>query len=85
MTCRERETRIGPVSRIVVLERDGWRCYLCACDLMRGGDNRHPRAATIDHVVPLSRGGTHTYANLRACCRACNNAKGASVREAAHG
>lgn len=32
--------------------------------------------ATIDHVIPISRGGTHAQDNLRLACRKCNEAKG---------
>lgn len=31
---------------------------------------------TIDHVVPLSAGGTNDLANLAVRCRACNSRKG---------
>jgi len=31
---------------------------------------------TLDHVIPVSRGGEHTYANIQATCQPCNNAKG---------
>jgi 5-methylcytosine-specific restriction endonuclease McrA len=31
---------------------------------------------TIDHVVPLSQGGTDNIHNLQLLCRACNTAKG---------
>ena len=30
----------------------------------------------IDHVIPLSKGGAHTYENLRVACAACNGRKG---------
>lgn len=30
---------------------------------------------TIDHVVPLSRGGRHAYSNLVPCCAPCNSDK----------
>lgn len=33
-------------------------------------------ADTIDHVIPLSRGGTNELSNLRPACRQCNMAKG---------
>lgn len=33
-------------------------------------------ADTIDHVIPLSRGGTNELSNLRPACRECNMAKG---------
>lgn len=31
--------------------------------------------ATIDHVIPLSRGGEHLPANVQAACLRCNSAK----------
>ena len=34
--------------------------------------SRAGSAPTLDHIVPLSRGGSHSYANLQACCRRCN-------------
>jgi 5-methylcytosine-specific restriction endonuclease McrA len=30
---------------------------------------------TIDHVVPISRGGTHGIGNLVASCKSCNSSK----------
>ena len=42
---------------------------------LRKGD---PRRATVDHIQPLSRGGSDHPDNLQAACRACNQAKGAS-------
>jgi len=33
-------------------------------------------ADTVDHVVPLERGGTNWPANLRPACRSCNSSKG---------
>lgn len=32
--------------------------------------------ATLDHVIPKSRGGTDAPSNLALACHACNNAKG---------
>lgn len=57
--------RVVPVSRRGVLRRDEHRCAYC------GG-----HAATIDHVLPRSRGGLDTWDNLVACCVRCNNLKG---------
>jgi 5-methylcytosine-specific restriction endonuclease McrA len=31
--------------------------------------------STIDHVIPLNKGGTHAIGNLVACCKSCNSAK----------
>jgi 5-methylcytosine-specific restriction endonuclease McrA len=57
--------RAIPVSRRAVFGRDGHRCQYC------GG-----AAESIDHVVPRSRGGEHTWENVVACCRRCNMHKG---------
>ncbi|NCN39704.1 HNH endonuclease [bacterium] len=38
---------------------------------------------TLDHVIPLSRGGAHNWTNVVTACSACNNKKGAmSLKEA---
>lgn len=34
---------------------------------------------TLDHVVPLKRGGSHGIGNLVAACRTCNSSKGAKL------
>jgi 5-methylcytosine-specific restriction endonuclease McrA len=34
-----------------------------------------PRELTMDHIVPVSRGGKTTKGNVAACCKECNNAK----------
>jgi 5-methylcytosine-specific restriction endonuclease McrA len=34
---------------------------------------------TVDHVIPLSRGGEHEAANLTAACYSCNSSKGAKL------
>jgi 5-methylcytosine-specific restriction endonuclease McrA len=37
---------------------------------------------TLDHVIPISRGGKHEYANLVPACRPCNSSKcGMTIRE----
>jgi 5-methylcytosine-specific restriction endonuclease McrA len=35
----------------------------------------HPRAATLDHIVPMSCGGGHTYANTQCSHWQCNQLK----------
>ncbi len=56
--------RAVPMTRAGVLRRDGRRCAYCG-----------RKADTIDHVVPRSRGGTHTWDNCVAACRVCNSRK----------
>lgn len=46
-------------------------CYWCGCDLPHWLKSR-----TIDHLVPLSRGGDHTIKNCVVACESCNKFKG---------
>jgi 5-methylcytosine-specific restriction endonuclease McrA len=46
----------------------GWRCRYCEEQLS-------PQTLTIDHQIPVSRGGTDHPANLVPACRPCNSAK----------
>lgn len=56
---------------IAILAQFGNRCVYC------GGDG----PMTMDHAVPLSRGGHHIAANVVPACRLCNSAKGALTAE----
>lgn len=59
-----------------VFERDGWRCWICGRKLLESDRGMvKPEAPEIDHVIPMSTGGPHTYGNTKACCRRCNCAK----------
>jgi len=35
----------------------------------------HPKALTMDHIVPIARGGRSTKSNVVPACKTCNNAK----------
>jgi 5-methylcytosine-specific restriction endonuclease McrA len=59
-----------------VLERGGWRCYLCGeatPQELRGSTDLS--APEVDHIVPLARGGSHSMLNAACACRGCNLAK----------
>jgi 5-methylcytosine-specific restriction endonuclease McrA len=43
-------------------------CHYCGARVGR-------EALTMDHIVPLSRGGRSTKGNLVPACKACNNRK----------
>lgn len=52
------------LTRRAVFARDNGRCVYCG-----------KSATTIDHVVPRSRGGRHTWDNVVAACTRCNHIK----------
>jgi len=54
----------APLTRRAVFARDDWTCQYCGAP-----------AENLDHVVPRSRGGTHTWENVVAACRRCNSRK----------
>jgi 5-methylcytosine-specific restriction endonuclease McrA len=54
----------APLTRRAVFARDDWTCQYCGAP-----------AENLDHVVPRSRGGTHTWDNVVAACRRCNSRK----------
>src|ERR1700716_3610976 len=53
-----------PMTRAALMHRDRYRCGYCGA-----------RAETIDHVVPRSRGGEHSWENCVASCAPCNHRK----------
>lgn len=63
------------VSPLEVFERDGWVCQLCDDPVLPFVRWPHPRSASVDHVVPVSRGGQHVESNLQLAHLGCNSAK----------
>ncbi len=58
--------------------RDGSLCIWCKCQLCFDGKNGL-KSATIEHLRPISRGGTHNIKNLALACLECNRARGNSM------
>jgi len=73
---RRAQAKGSPIRRAYIFKRDGYRCYLCGGRLAMTKQVPHPQAPTLDHVIPLARGGSHSEDNLRAAHHACNVAKG---------
>lgn len=79
--ARLKGVAVERVQPFLVFARDGWRCQLCGCATPKrllGTTSR--RKPTIDHIVPISRGGQHSYANVQCACAACNNRKSARTK-----
>lgn len=73
---KRRALKAGVPSEIVrlkdILERDGPTCYLCGKTL----DPDIKGQVTLDHVIPLTKGGPHMTENVRIACMTCNTRKG---------
>lgn len=64
------------VDKLRVFERDGWRCRICNIKTPRSlMGTKDGRAPELDHALPLSRGGAHSYANTQLACASCNRLK----------
>jgi 5-methylcytosine-specific restriction endonuclease McrA len=59
-----------------IFQRDRWRCQVCGIRTKRTARVPDRQAPTLDHIVPLSKGGEHTRANTRLLCMSCNASKG---------
>ena len=58
------------LTRREVFIRDSYTCQYCG---------RQSHDLTIDHVVPRSRGGAHSWENLVSACKPCNRRKGGKL------
>jgi 5-methylcytosine-specific restriction endonuclease McrA len=65
-------------SKQAVLRRDRYTCAYCG---IRPGDSQHGQALprhnfTVDHILPVSRGGKNSWGNTVCACPVCNQRKG---------
>ena len=63
---KEKAWQVPTVNRREVLRRDKHACQYCGST----------RQLTLDHVIPVSKGGNHTWDNIVTACEKCNNGKG---------
>jgi hypothetical protein len=73
---RERAAKQVPYQRSDIFSRDGWMCHICGSATDTSADVPHPRAPTIDHILPLSCGGEDTSENVKTACFICNSKRG---------
>jgi len=64
-------------SRENVYLRDNYECQYC-------GLKFSIKDLTLDHVIPVSRGGPKDWKNIVTCCRLCNQKKGNRTPQEAH-
>ena len=72
----ERGATVETVKPFVVFDRDRWRCQLCGIKTPKSMRNTiKDNAPELDHIIPLSKGGAHSYLNTQCACRKCNGLK----------
>ena len=74
-----RPTRVPVPSslRVQVFERDNYRCCMCGASARDGITQLE-----LDHIHPVSKGGTNELRNLQTLCRHCNSGKGDRILSA---
>lgn len=55
-----------------IQKKHGFKCHYCQTD---------KKTLTLDHVIPLARGGKHTISNIVPCCPSCNSSKNDKLLE----
>jgi 5-methylcytosine-specific restriction endonuclease McrA len=76
--AQELDHYIEPVNDLQVFERDGWICQLCDEPVDRNLHWPDPLSASLDHIIPITKGGTDKYANAQLAHLQCNLIKGIS-------
>lgn len=66
---KPRRKPIKPSVRFQVLKRDDYRCQMCGATAKDGA------TLEIDHITPVSKGGSNDPENLQVLCRDCNAGK----------
>lgn len=67
------------VSILRIVERDGWVCGVCGLPVDEALPRTSRMGATVDHIVPLSKGGSDELENLQLAHWICNNQKSNKV------
>lgn len=65
-----------PFDAAEVAERDDWICQLCSRPIDPALSAPDPWSLTVDHIVPVSRDGHHSFENVQAAHWSCNSRKG---------
>lgn len=69
---REAQKFIGKQKiRDFIFKRDGYKCLCCGTDIK----------LSVDHIVPISRGGKNRLYNLQTLCCSCNSWKSSSIMD----
>jgi len=68
------------IDPLEIFMRDGWKCKSCKRKTPAKHRGAHSLdAPELDHIVPLSKGGSHTRTNVQLLCRECNLSKGSGA------
>lgn len=65
---RTQGSKLRRAQRERLAEAQNWRCCYC-------GRRCEPHECSVEHVIPLSRGGTNRWLNQAMACKPCNQSR----------
>lgn len=74
--AREMNAFITRVNRFDIYERDKWKCQICGRKVAKTSVYPDLMSPSLDHIIPLSKGGSHEPANVRLSHFLCNAKRG---------
>jgi hypothetical protein len=77
--ARERGAFVEDVDVMVLCEQQNRECWLCGGKIRLDKKSPHPKSLSIDHLIPFSLGGEHSYRNCAAAHLGCNSRKQANA------
>ncbi len=77
--ARMKEAFVENVVAARVFRRDKWICGICGTAVSQLNDRNLIDIASLDHIIPISKGGEHSYANTQLAHLSCNLSKGAKT------
>lgn len=60
------------IDKNLIYERDSWICHICGDVINPSFKHPNPFSASLDHIIPLSKGGKHEFSNVKAAHLTCN-------------
>jgi 5-methylcytosine-specific restriction endonuclease McrA len=63
------------INHLVLFMMHGWTCWICREQINPRLRKPSLWAATVDHIIPLCKGGTHTWDNVAPAHATCNFSK----------
>ena len=69
------KSQVESINEKVVYLRDGWICQICHKRVYKKVKYPDSMSPSLDHIIPLSKGGSHIYANVQLAHFGCNSGK----------
>jgi hypothetical protein len=70
--ARKKQVPCEVIVPMVVFEENKWICQLCFKPVDKTLKHPNPLSASLDHIIPLSKGGSHTRGNVQLTHLKCN-------------